>query len=163
VLQERRLSVEVPPGIHDGQRIRLTGEGHSGQLGARPGDLYVLVHVKPDPRFVREGNDIFSTVDLTMTQAALGAAITIPTLEGDRELTFEPGRQPGEVVVLRKLGMPVLQGSGRGDHRVLVNVVIPRRLSEEQRRALEEFEQGADERTYESDEGFFEKLKSAFR
>jgi molecular chaperone DnaJ len=162
-LQERRLGVEVPPGIHDGQRIRISGEGHSGQLGGRAGDLYVLVHLKPDPRFVREGNDIFSTVDLTMTQAALGAAVTISTLEGDRDLTFDPGTQPGEVVVLRKLGMPVLQGSGRGDHRVLVNVAIPRRLSDEQRRVLEQFEQGADEHTYESDEGFFEKLKSAFR
>jgi molecular chaperone DnaJ len=163
VLEERTLEVEIPPGIHDGQRIRLTGEGHAGHGGGRAGDLYVLVHVAPDPRFVREGNDIFSTVDLTMTQAALGARITVPTLEGERELTFEPGTQPGGTIVLRGLGMPVLQGFGRGDHRVLVNVAIPRRLTEEQRHALEEFERSADERTYEADEGFFEKLKSAFR
>jgi molecular chaperone DnaJ len=163
VLEERSLEVEIPAGIHDGQRIRITGEGHSGPLGGRAGDLYVLVGVKPDPRFVREGNDIFSTVDLTMTQAALGAAVAIPTLEGEHELRFEAGTQPGELVVLRGLGMPVLQGSGRGDHRVLVNVAIPRRLSEEQRSALEEFERGADEGTYRADEGFFEKLKSAFR
>jgi molecular chaperone DnaJ len=163
VLEERTLDVEIPAGIHDGQRIRISGEGHSGQLGARAGDLYVLVHVKPDPRFVREGNDIFATVDLTMTQASLGATVTVPTLEGEKELQFEPGTQPGELVVLRGLGMPVLQGSGRGDHRVLVNVAIPRRLTDAQRRALEEFEQGEDEGTYRSDEGFFEKLKSAFR
>jgi molecular chaperone DnaJ len=163
VLEVRTLAVEVPAGIHDGQRIRLTGEGHAGAASGPAGDLYILVRVKPDERFVREGNDIFSTVDLTMTQAALGAKISIPTLEGDRELSFEPGTQPGGTVVLRGLGMPVLQGSGRGDHRVLVNVAIPRRLSEEQRRALEAFERSADERTYEADEGFFDKLKSAFR
>ena len=163
VLEERRLEVTIPPGIHDGQRIRLSGEGHAGVLGGRAGDVYVQVHVRPDPRFVREGNDIFSTVDLTMTQAALGSTVTIATLAGDTELEFEPGTQPGEIVVLRGRGMPVLQGFGRGDHRVLVNVVVPRHLSEEQRRLLAEFDSWSDERTYKPDEGFFEKLKSAFR
>jgi molecular chaperone DnaJ len=163
VLEERRLEVEIPPGIHDGQRIRLTGEGHAGALGARAGDVYVQVRVRPDPRFVREGNDVFSTVDLTMTQAALGTRITIPTLEGETELVFEPGTQPGQIVVLRGRGMPVLQGFGRGDHRVLVDVVLPRHLSDEQRRLLEQFDEQADEGTYRPDEGFFEKLKSAFR
>jgi molecular chaperone DnaJ len=163
VLEERRLEVTIPPGIHDGQRIRLSGEGHAGTLGARAGDVYVQVRVRPDPRFVREGNDIFSTVDLTMTQAALGGAVSIPTLDGQHELEFGAGTQPGEVVVLRGRGMPVLQGFGRGDHRVLVNVVVPRHLSEEQRRLLEEFDEHADEQTYRPDEGFFDKLKSAFR
>jgi molecular chaperone DnaJ len=163
VLEERTLSVTVPPGIHDGQRIRLSGEGHAGSLGARAGDIYVQVHVRPDPRFVREGDDVFSTVDLTMTQAALGTTVTIPTLEGAEELEFTPGTQPGQIVVLRGRGMPVLQGFGRGDHRVLVNVLVPRQLSEEQRRLLEQFETHADERTYRADESFFEKLKSAFR
>jgi molecular chaperone DnaJ len=163
VLEERTLSVTVPPGIHDGQRIRLSGEGHAGALGARAGDIYVQVHVKPDSRFVREGDDIFSTVDLTMTQAALGTTLRIPTLDGDEELEFTPGTQPGEVVVLRGRGMPVLQGFGRGDHRVLVNVLVPRHLSEEQRRLLEQFDTHVDERTYKTDESFFEKLKSAFR
>jgi molecular chaperone DnaJ len=163
VLEERTLEVTVPAGIHDGQRIRLSGEGHAGPLGSHAGDVYVQVHVRPDPRFVREGDDIFSTVDLTMTQAALGTKLTIPTLGGDEELEFQPGTQPGQVVVLRGRGMPVLQGFGRGDHRVLVNVVVPRHLTDEQRRLLEEFETHAHERTYKADEGFFEKLKSAFR
>jgi molecular chaperone DnaJ len=162
-VERRTLDVEIPPGIHDGQRIRISGSGHAGVLGGRAGDLYVLVRVKPDPVFVREGNDVFSTVDLTMTQAALGATITVPTLEGDVELSFEPGTQPGEVRVLRGRGMPVLQGHGRGDHRLLVNVAVPHRLTDEQRRLLDEFERSADETTYRSDEGFFEKLKSAFR
>jgi molecular chaperone DnaJ len=163
VVEERTLDVEIPPGIHDGQRIRISGEGHLGSGGARAGDVYVLVRVKPDPRFVREGNDIFSTVDLTITQAALGATVAVPTLDGETELELEPGTQPGTVRVLRGKGMPVLQGYGRGDQRVLVNVLVPRQLNEEQRRLLEEFERLADQDTYRPDEGFFEKLKSAFR
>lgn len=163
VLEQRTLEVEIPPGIHDGQRIRLTGAGHAGSLGGRAGDVYVLVRVRHDPRFAREGNDIFSTVDLTMTQAALGATVAIPTLDGEVGLDFEPGTQPGELRVLRGRGMPVLNGFGRGDHRVLVNVLLPRHLTEEQRRLLEEFERRAREENYRADEGFFDKLKSAFR
>jgi molecular chaperone DnaJ len=163
MLAERRLDVEVPAGIHDGQRIRISGEGHAGPLGGKAGDAYVLVHVKPDPRFVREGNDIFSTVDLTMTDAALGARVTVPTLEGDAELEFEPGTQPGEVHVLRGRGMPVLQGYGRGDHRVLVNVAVPRRLTPEARKLLEDVADAMGEDAYRPDEGFFNRLKSAFR
>jgi len=163
VLEERTLEVEIPAGIHDGQRIRLSGEGHAGALGRQAGDVYVEVHVRPDERFVREGNDVYTTVDLTLTQAALGATVIVPTLEGDTELSFEPGTQPGEIRVLRGRGLPVLQGFGRGNQRVLVNVVVPRRLTEEQRRLLEEFERLSSEATYEPGEGFLDKLKSAFR
>ncbi len=163
LLEERTLTVEIPPGIHDGQRIRIGGEGHAGELGGRAGDLYVLVHVRPDPRFVREGDDIFSTVDLTMTEAALGATVTVATLDGDIVLEFEPGTQPGALRVLVGRGMPILQGRGRGDHRLLVNVAVPRRLTDEQRGLLERFERSADEGTYRPDDGFFDKLKSAFR
>jgi molecular chaperone DnaJ len=163
IVEERTLEVEIPPGIHDGQQIRVSGEGHAGGVGGRAGDVYVQVHVRPDPRFVREGNDIFSTVDLTITEAALGTSVQIPTLEGDVELEFEEGAQPGEIRVLRGLGMPVLQGFGRGDHRVLVNVRVPRRLTDEQRTLLQQFARLASDETYRADEGFFEKLKSAFR
>jgi molecular chaperone DnaJ len=163
VMEERTLEVEIPAGIHDGQRIRLSGEGHAGTLGGRAGDVYVEVHVRPDERFVREGNDVYTTVDLTLTQAALGATVSVPTLEGDVELAFEPGTQPGETRVLRGRGLPVLQGFGRGNQRVLVNLVVPHRLTEEQRRLLEEFERLSTEETYEPGEGFLGKLKSAFR
>jgi molecular chaperone DnaJ len=163
IVVERALDIEIPAGIHDGQRIRLSGEGHAGMLGGRAGDVYVLVRIRAHPTFVREGDDVFSTVDLTMTEAALGKRVKVPTLRGDVELEFEPGTQPGEVRVLRGLGMPVLHGFGTGDHRVFVNVGVPRQLNEEQRSLLEEFEKTADERTYRTDEGFFDKLKSAFR
>jgi molecular chaperone DnaJ len=162
-LETRTLDVEVPKGIHDGQRIRISGEGHVGSLGGQSGDIYVLVRVRPDPRFTREGNDLFSTVDLTMTQAALGARVAVPTLDGDSELDFSPGTQPGEIRVLRGKGMPVLQGFGRGDHRVLVNVLIPRKLDEDAKRLLREFDARSDGATYQVDESFFDKLKSAFR
>jgi molecular chaperone DnaJ len=162
-LEERSLEVDIPAGIHDGQRIRLSGEGHAGVLGGRAGDVYVGVSVRPDDRFVREGNDIYSQVDLTITEAALGATLTVDTLTGPVELEFSPGTQPGEVKLLRGRGMPVLQGFGRGDQRVLVNVMVPRRLSDEQRRLLADFERASDDGTYRREEGFFEKLKSAFR
>ena len=163
VLEERTLEVEIPAGIHDGQRIRLSGEGHAGLLGGRAGDVYVLVRLRPHPLFVREGNDVFSTVDLTMTQAALGARLAVPTLDGDVPIDFEPGTQPGELRVLRGRGMPVLQGYGRGDHRLLVSVAIPSQLTDEQRRLLQEFGSSEGEDTYRPDEGFLDKLKSAFR
>jgi molecular chaperone DnaJ len=163
VLERRTIDVEVPAGIHDGQRIRVSGEGHAGALGGRAGDVYVLVRVKADPRFVREGNDIYTQVDLTIVQAALGATVPVETLDGAIELELAPGVQPGEVRVLKGKGMPVLQGFGRGDQRVLVNVSVPRRLNDDQRRLLEEFDAASDEHTYRHDESFFEKLKSAFR
>jgi molecular chaperone DnaJ len=163
LLEDRALDVEVPPGIHDGQRIRISGEGHAGASGGRSGDVFVRVRVRPDTRFVREGNDIFSTVELTMTEAALGVRRAIPTLDGEVELELAPGTQPGDVVLLRGAGMPVLQGRGRGDHRVLVSVAMPRQLTEEQRRLLEDFVASEHEDTYRADEGLFERLKSRFR
>jgi molecular chaperone DnaJ len=163
VVEDRTLTVEIPPGIHHGQRIRLSGEGHAGLVGGRSGDVYVEVHIRPDERFVREGDEIYSTVDLTFTQAALGAALTVPTLDGEEELELPPGTQPGEIVVLRGRGMPVLQGRGRGNQRILVNVLVPRRLSDEQRRLLKEFDDHADDQTYGKSSGLFDKLKSAFR
>ena len=157
-----KLAVTIPAGIHDGQQIRISGEGHAGQLGGRAGDVYVRVRVRTDPRFVRDGDDILSTVDLNVVEAALGKSVTVETLEGPLELEFEAGTQPGEHRVLRGRGMPVLQGFGRGDHRVLVNVAVPRRLTDEQRRLLEEFER-LDRRDVRARRSFFEKLKSAFR
>jgi molecular chaperone DnaJ len=161
--EERTLEVEVPPGIHDGQRIRLSGEGHAGALGGRAGDVYVLVRIHPHELFVRDGNDIVSSVDLTMTEAALGTRKQVPTLDGETELEFKPGTQAGETRVLRGRGMPVLQGFGRGDHRLLVNLNVPHNLTDEQRRLLEDFARSEHEANYKADGSFFEKLRAAFR
>jgi molecular chaperone DnaJ len=164
VVEAQELEVEIPAGIHDGQRIRLRGRGHAGAHGGLPGDAYVEVHVARDPRFERDGDDVLSAVDLTIVQAARGARLTIPTLEGETELEFDPGTQPGEVRVLRGHGMPSLQRGRRGDHRVLVNVAVPRRLTEEQGELLDRFEELSGEDTYrDDDEGFFQKLRNAIR
>jgi molecular chaperone DnaJ len=160
---ERSVDVSIPAGIHDGQRIRISGQGHAGTPGGVSGDAYVLVRVRPDPRFVREGNDIVSAVDVTLTQAVLGATVEVPTLDGMRELELEPGTQPGEVRVLRGQGMPVLSGAGRGDHRVLVNVRVPRRLTPEQRELLEALAASENGEMYEDDTGLLGRLKAHFR
>jgi molecular chaperone DnaJ len=162
-LESRELEVQIPAGIHHGQQIRLRGVGHAGVNGGPPGDAYVEVHVARDPRFERDGDDILSEADLTIVQAARGAQVSVPTLDGDIDLEFEPGTQPGQVRVLRGRGMPSLQRSGRGDHRVLVNVAVPRHLTDEQRELLDRFEQLSGEDTYRRDEGFFEKIKNAIR
>ena len=116
-----------------------------------------------DPRFESDGDDILSEVGLTRVEAARGATVTIPTLEGDVELEFDPGTQPGSVRTLRGKGMPSLQRSGRGDHRVLVNVSIPHRLTDEQRDLLDRFDELSGKDTYRRDESFFEKLRNAIR
>ena len=162
-VEAKSLPVEIPAGIHDGQRIRVSGAGHAGSLGGPAGDVYVRVRVKRDERFVREGDDVYSTVDLTIVEAALGTTKTIETLDGSLALDFDAGTQAGQIRVLSGRGMPVLQGFGRGAHRVLVNVLVPRRLSDEQRALLEEFGRLTGEENYRPDEGFFDKLKSAFR
>ncbi len=162
-VETRELEVEIPAGIHDGQRIRLRGSGHDGASGGLPGDAYVEVRVARDARFERDGDDILAEVELTIVQAARGAQLSIPTLAGEVELDFDPGTQPGAVRVLRGKGMPSLQRSGRGDHRVLVNVTVPRHLTDEQRELLDRFEQLSGEDTYKRDEGFFEKLRNAIR
>jgi molecular chaperone DnaJ len=162
-IASKDIEVEIPAGIHDGQRIRIRGAGHAGANGGLPGDAYVEVHVARDPRFQRDGDDILSQVDLTIVEAARGATLSVPTLEGDQELAFDAGTQPGEVRVLRGKGMPSLERSGRGDHRVLVNVAVPRQLTDEQRELLDRFEALSDDDTYRRDEGFFEKLRNAIR
>ncbi len=166
VAVKRQLDVQIPAGIHDGQRLRLGGEGHAGFRGGSRGDAYVAVRVRPDSRFVRDGDDLHTAVRLTMTDAALGTAIRVPSLAGDLELELPAGTQPGEVSVLRGQGMPSLQSSRRGDLYVRLDVAVPSRLTDEQRRLLEEFDRQTDGDAYvrdDEDEGFFRRLKSALR
>lgn len=163
----RQLEIEVPAGIHDGQSIRSRGEGHAGLRGGEPGNALVTVRVRPDPRFVRDGDDLHTAVRVTMTDAALGTTVGVPALGGDVELDVPAGTQPGEVRVLHGRGMPSLRGPRRGNLYVRLDVVVPRKTTEEQRRLLEEFAQSAGPDAYESgeaeDEGFFRRLKDALR
>jgi len=159
----RTVTIEVPAGIADGQRLRLTGEGGAGGPGARPGDLYVLARVRSDPHFLRDGDDLVYRLDLTMVDAALGMKTVVPALDGDVELKLPAGSQPGDVKVFRNRGVPVLQGYGRGDLRVVLNVTVPRHLSDEQRDVLQRFEELSTDKNYQPDEGFLDKLRAAFR
>jgi molecular chaperone DnaJ len=159
----RTVTVDIPAGIAHGQRLRLTGEGGAGGPGARPGDLYVLARVRPDERFVRDGDDLVYLLDLTMVDAALGMKTVVPALDGDIELKLPAGSQPGDVKVFRNRGVPVLQGYGRGDLRVVLNVTVPRHLSDEQRDLLQRFEELSTDKNYQPDEGFLDKLRAAFR
>jgi molecular chaperone DnaJ len=161
--RRRTLEVDIPAGIADEQRIRLTGRGHAGERGGRPGDLYVLVRVTPDERFVRDGNDLVSVIDLPAPQAALGAKVTVPTLDGEEEVEIEPGTQPGAVITLRGKGMPSLRRGRRGDQRVVVNVMIPRKLNAEQRDLLERFSAtlGDENLREDGDESLFARVKRA--
>ena len=160
-----QLDVSVPPGIADDQRIRLTGHGHAGERGGPAGDLYVLVRVTPDERFLREGNDLITVVDVPAPAAALGTTVTAPTLEGDEEIEIEPGTQPGELITLKGRGMPALRRGRAGDQIVVVNVVIPRNLSDDQRDLLERLSKTLEARNLEAPnaEGLFAKVKRAFR
>jgi molecular chaperone DnaJ len=134
----RSLDIDVPAGIADGQRVRLTGSGHAGDRGGPPGDLYVIVRVAEDDRFVRDGADLVSVVDVAAPDAALGATVAVPTLDGEQEIDVPAGTQPGTIVNLRGQGMPQIGRTRRGDQRVVLNVVIPRNLDERQRELLSE-------------------------
>jgi len=134
----KTLRVDVPAGIADDQRIRVSGRGHAGERGGPPGDLYVVVRVREDERFLRDGSDLVTVIDVPAPAAALGATATVPTLDGDEEIEIAPGTQPGTVVTLRGRGMPTLGRGRRGDQRVVLNVVIPRNLTVRQRELLTE-------------------------
>lgn len=137
VRREKVLGIKVPAGVDDGTRLRISGEGGAGRYGGPPGDLYVVLKVRSHPYFERHGDDLFVKIPLSITQAALGAEIKVPTLQGTQKVKIPGGTQPGAVFRLRGHGMPVLNGRGRGDLYVHADVVIPHRLSREQRRTLE--------------------------
>ncbi len=162
-----KLEVEIPPGIQDGQRIRLRGQGHAGFQGGSRGDAFVVVRVRAHPSFMRDGDDLHTAVRVTMTDAALGTTVPVAALGGDLELSVPTGTQPGQVHVLTGQGMPAVSSSRRGDLYVRLEVAVPRRLTEEQRRALEEFDRQTGPESYDSgdddDQGFLQRLKSALR
>ncbi|MFI5004345.1 MAG: DnaJ C-terminal domain-containing protein, partial [Solirubrobacterales bacterium] len=160
---KRSEQVAVPAGIDDGQRIRVSGRGHAGEHGAAPGDLYVLVRVKADERFVREGDDLITALDVSAPLAALGATLGVPTLEGSTEVQIHAGTQPGEILTVRGQGMPSLRRGRHGDLRVVVNVVVPRRLSAEQRELLERLDGTLSEENLRTDESVLAKLRRVLR
>ena len=159
----RTLEVDVPAGIEDGQRIRLTGRGHAGEAGGPAGDLYVQVRVREDERFVRDGVDLITAVDVPAPAAALGTNLEVPTLDGPAEVELVPGTQPGDTVTLAGRGLPPLHGGRAGNLRVVVNVVIPRRLTAEQRELLERLRDSLTDDNLHAEEGVFGRLRRVLR
>jgi molecular chaperone DnaJ len=159
----RVLDVEIPPGIGDGQRIRLSGRGHAGSGGARAGDLYVLVRVREDQRFVREGQDLITVLDVPAPLAALGTELEVPTLDGEQSVDVPAGSQPGDVLTLRGQGMPGLGRARKGDLRVVLNVLTPRRLTHEQRELMERLRDSLTEENMRAEESMFAKLRRSLR
>lgn len=161
-IEDQTLKVDIPAGIADGQRIRLTGRGHAGEAGAPNGDLYVLVRVRDDERFVRDDADLVTVLDVPAPWAALGRTFTVPTLDGEQELEVPAGTQPGEVLTLRGEGVPTLRRNRRGDLRVVVNVVVPKKLDKDQKRLLEQLAESLDangHHAHAGEESMLGKLK----
>jgi molecular chaperone DnaJ len=163
VRQLRRLTIKIPPGVDSASQIRVTGEGDAGPRGGPHGNLYVALDIQPHPYFVREGNDILLELPLNVAQAALGAEIEIPTVDGPERLRIPPGTQTGATFRLRGKGVPFLRGNGRGDQIVVTRVVVPTRLTDQQRRLFQELEKllEPEQIPSEHDEGFFGRLRSA--
>jgi molecular chaperone DnaJ len=165
-LHERPRDIDIPAGIDDGQRIRVRGEGHAGALGGPAGDLFVQVRVRPQPGVERDGDDLHTAVELTMTQAALGATLSVPGPGGEIEVDIPAGTQPGQIQVLRGQGMPSVEGRRRGHFHVHARVHVPRQLDDEQRALVEALGEALGEDPYREDEGdggLFGRIKNAFR
>jgi molecular chaperone DnaJ len=156
----RKINVKIPAGVDEGTRIRLAGEGEAGQLGGPAGNLYVVVSVEPHRFFVRNGSDILLELPINVAQAALGATIRIPTLEGEAEsLELPPGTQTGSQFRRRGLGIPHLQRNGRGDMIITTRVEIPTKLTAEQKELFRQLSRTfGDAGPREESKGFFDRL-----
>jgi len=157
--KRRIVTVKIPAGVHDGQVVRLRGEGEPGDQGGSRGDLHCYVRVGAHPFLERHNNDLLFRLPLSFTQLTLGATIEIPTLTGKSEVTIPAGTQHGEVIRLPKMGLPDLRSGRKGDQLVAVLVEIPRRLNDKQQALLREFAETEDKRVLPESRGFFDKLK----
>jgi molecular chaperone DnaJ len=162
VRSKKNISLKIPAGIETGNRLKLTGEGEPGSQGGPPGDLYVVISVKDHPIFQREGNNVLCELPVSITQAALGCELEVPTLEGKVKLKIPAGTQSGKVFKLADKGIPVLQGYGRGDQLVVARVETPTKLTARQKELLEEFAREAGEDIHPMGTSFFDKVKELF-
>jgi molecular chaperone DnaJ len=160
----KNLSVKVPAGIDDGQMLTLRGEGEPGAAGGPYGDLYVEVHLRPHPVFSREGYTTYCEVPVTFPQAALGAEIDVPTIDGPSKFTLKEGTQPGDLFTLRGKGIPhVDRANVRGDHKFRVILEVPRHLDARQKEILQQFGDATSNKNYQKVESFFGKIKDLFK
>jgi molecular chaperone DnaJ len=157
------VTVEVPPGVEDGMTLRVRGRGEAGARGGEPGDLYVHLDIAPHPQFRREGSDIVCTLSVAFTQAALGARVPVQTLDGEETVSIPAGTQPGASVRIRGKGVPGLQGGGRGDLVVRLEVEVPRKLTAEQRELVEKLAATRGEAAGDAGAGKLGKLRNVLR
>ena len=162
VRRQKNIEVTIPAGIDDEQVLNVSGHGNAGYNGGPAGDLHVYVTVRPHPIFERRGNDVWCEMPITFTQAALGAEVTVPTLDGRVSYRVYEGTQPGDVFKLRGKGIPNINGRGRGDQYVRVTIEVPKNLSAKQKELLREFEKSAGDKNYQKRKGFFDKIKEMF-
>ncbi len=160
VEREKQMEVKIPAGVETGSRLRVSGEGESGMQGGAAGDLYVVIHVAEHDQFERQGNNLYEAVPISFAQAALGAEITVDTLDGEEKLKIPTGTQTGTVFRLRGKGMPALGGRGKGDLFVSVTVMTPTSLTREQRRLLEQLAE-VENKDLE-DKGLVDKVRDIF-
>jgi len=145
VKRERKITVKIPVGITEGYQLRLVGQGEAPPNEGPSGDLYILIHMAPHQYFKRDGDNLLYNLNISFTQAALGAEVTIPAIEGKANLRIHPGTQSGQILRVKGRGMPRIGGYGRGDLRVRVNVVVPEKLTQRQRTLLEELAKELDQ------------------
>jgi len=162
VKKEKVLEVRIPPGVDNGSKLRIQGEGEAGINNGPPGDLYVVIYVEEHPFFQRQGNNLYCQIPIGITQAVLGAEITVPTLDGEEKLKIPPGTQNGTVFRLRNKGIVSLGEQGRGDLFVTVNVVIPTKLTKEQRQLFEALAKVSKDEEITQERNIFEKVKDIF-
>ena len=162
VITEKNYAVDVPAGVDSGSTMRLTGRGAVGERGGGAGDLFVRLRVKPHARYVRDGFDLITEVEISIAQATLGVSLELATLDGDETLLIPAGTQPGREFMLRRRGVPRLQASGRGDLRVIIKVVVPNKLTDDEAQVLRLFAQQRGEEVAPADKSLFSKIKSAF-
>lgn len=160
IKKKKTMEVKIPGGVSTGNQLTLRGEADLGTKGGPRGDVYVVIHVKPHQLFQRDGNDVFMDMDITFTQAVLGAELTVPTLDGKVAYKIPEGTASGKTFRLKGKGIQNLNGYGRGDQYVRVNVIIPSKLNDKQREALKAFAKSMGEDV--EDKGFFGKIKDAF-
>lgn len=158
----RRLVAVVPPGVDERSQIRLSGEGEAGLLGGPRGDLYIALRIRPHEHFRRQDNDIVYELPISITQASLGTNVVVPTLEGEETLHLDPGTQSGRTYRLRGKGVPFLRRSGRGDQIVIVRVVVPTHLTEEQRQLLEQLAETLNEEMEGGKRSFVDRVRDVF-
>ncbi|WMJ22482.1 molecular chaperone DnaJ [Paludicola sp. MB14-C6] len=158
----KKISVDIPAGIDDGQTIALRGQGDNGINGGPAGDLNITITVRPDTLFRRDGYDIWCEIPVTYMQAVFGDELTVPTIDGKVKYTIPEGTQPGTVFRLRGKGVQRLNGRGNGDQFVEVTVEVPKGLNKTQKDALKSFEESLTDKQYEKRKGFFDKIKDMF-